>query len=64
MYIIYMARKFLRRDICRSHSTIKVAQYYFFTRDAWQDIILLGSALNFLQDSRSPAPYKQLCLLR
>ena len=32
-----MAPKIFRRDIYKSHSNIKVAQYYyFFTRDTWR----------------------------
>ena len=61
-----MARKIFRWDIYRSHPTIKVAlYYYFFTRDAWYfggagyDIFTF--CLEYSRDSRSPAPYKQLC---
>ena len=42
-----VARNIFRRDIYRSHPTIKVAQYYFFTRDIRRDMIFLRSARIF-----------------
>ena len=60
-----MARKIFRWDIYRSHPTTKVAQYYFFTRDAWH----FGGAGTWyfcvlpwiFPGFPKPAPYKQLC---
>ena len=47
-----MARKIFRKDIYRSHPTIKVAQYYYFLRVALgilgrKDMIFLRFPLNF-----------------
>ena len=47
-----MARKIFRRDIYRSHPTIKVAQYYYFSRVTLgvlgcRYMIFLRSAFNF-----------------
>ena len=56
-----MARKIFRKDIYRSHLTIKVAQYYYFLRvtlGIWgrRDMIFLRSALNFRRIREVPHP--------
>ena len=64
-----MARKILRRNIYRSHPTIKVAQYYYFYAGrAWhlgaQGHDIFAFSLAFSRDSLSLTPYKQLCQIR
>ena len=64
-----IARKIFRRDIYRSHPTIKVAQYYYFLH-AWrlafgaQGHDIFSFSLEFSRDSLGPTPYKQLCQIR
>ena len=61
-----MARKIFRKDIYRSHPTIKVAQYYYFLHVTLgilgtQGHDIFAFCLKFSWDSRSPTFYKQLC---
>ena len=56
-----MARKIFRRDIYRSHPTIKVALYYYFLRGTLgilgaQGHVILRSAVNFPGIPEVPHP--------